>query len=63
MCTTWMPAGLAVYKPASGKLITTLPVPAGHWNSPIAVDGHVIEPTGGANAHATSGELGDLLEG
>ena len=49
--------GLAVYQPASGKLITTLPVPAGHWNSPIAVDGHVIEPTGDGNAHATSGQL------
>jgi outer membrane protein assembly factor BamB len=49
--------GLAVYHPASGKLITTLPVPQGHWNSPIAVDGHVIEPTGDANQHATSGEL------
>ena len=53
-----MDAGrLAVYHPASGKLITTLPVPAGHWNSPIAVDGHVIEPTGDGNAHATSGQL------
>ena len=49
--------GLAVYQPASGKVITTLPVPAGHWNSPIAVDGHVIEPTGDGNAHQTSGQL------
>ena len=49
--------GIAVYHPASGKLIATLPTPAGHWNSPIAVDGHVIEPVGSANDHATSGEL------
>ena len=50
--------GLAVYHPASGKLITTLPPSAaGHWNSPIVVDGHVIEPTGDANDHETSGEL------
>ena len=49
--------GLAVYHPASGKLITTLAVPAGHWNSPIAIDGHVIEPTGNANDHATTGQL------
>ena len=49
--------GIAVYHPASGRLITTLPAPSGHWNSPIAVDGHVIEPTGNANDHATSGEL------
>ena len=25
---------------------------AGHWNSPIVVDGHVIEPTGNDNDHA-----------
>ena len=49
--------GIAVYLPASGRRIATLPVPAGHWNSPIAVDGHVIEPTGDANDHATSGSL------
>jgi hypothetical protein len=29
----------------------------GHWNSPIVVDGHVIEPTGNANDHLTSGSL------
>ena len=49
--------GIAVYLPSSGRRIATLPVPGGHWNSPIAVDGHVIEPTGDANDHATSGSL------
>ena len=49
--------GIAVYHPASGRLITTLACPGGHWNSPIAVDGHLIEPTGDANDHAASGQL------
>ncbi len=29
----------------------------GHWNSPIVVDGHVVEPEGDANAHALIGKL------
>ena len=31
-----------------------LPAPAGHWNSPIVVDGHVIEPIGNDNDHQTT---------
>ena len=49
--------GLRVYKPATGKLVTTLSVGGGHWNSPIATDGFVALPEGNANDHATSGVL------
>ncbi len=37
-----------------------LPGAPSHWNSPIVVDGHVIEPEGDANDHQLSGTL-DLL--
>ena len=49
--------GLAVYRPATGALVATLPCGGGHWNSPIVVDGHVVLPEGNANDHATSGVL------
>jgi len=49
--------GINVYAPRSGKLVTTLPCGGGHWNSPIVVDGYVIEPEGNANDHDTSGVL------
>ena len=49
--------GLNVYKPLSGKLVTTLSSGSGHWNSPIVVDGYVILPEGDANSHSTSGVL------
>jgi outer membrane protein assembly factor BamB len=49
--------GIAVYRPGSGQAIATLAAPAGHWNSPIVVDGHVIEPTGDDNAHLLTGSL------
>ena len=49
--------GLNVYKPASGKLVTTLDAGGGHWNSPIATDGFVVLPEGDANDHAESGVL------
>jgi outer membrane protein assembly factor BamB len=49
--------GLNVYDAASGKRITTLPCGAGHWSSPIVVQGKVILPEGNANDHATSGVL------
>jgi hypothetical protein len=32
----------------------------GHWNSPIVVDGHVIEPEGDANDHSGEGTI-DIL--
>jgi outer membrane protein assembly factor BamB len=49
--------GIAVYEPASGHAITTLAAASGHWNSPIVVDGHVIEPTGDDNDHLLTGSL------
>jgi len=49
--------GIVVYRPSSGRAITTLAAPSGHWNSPIVVDGHVIEPTGDDNDHLLTGSL------
>jgi outer membrane protein assembly factor BamB len=49
--------GIVVYHLLSGHAIATLAAPAGHWNSPIVVDGHVIEPTGDDNAHLLTGSL------
>jgi hypothetical protein len=49
--------GLNVYRPLSGKLVRTLTCGSGHWNSPIVVDGYVIEPEGDANSHLTGGVL------
>jgi outer membrane protein assembly factor BamB len=44
------PAGqLRVYEAQSGRLVTTLECGAGHWNSPIVVDGRVALPEGSAN--------------
>ncbi len=49
--------GLAVYVPASGKLVATLACGGGHWNSPIVVDGRIALPEGDSNSHSTSGVL------
>jgi outer membrane protein assembly factor BamB len=49
--------GIVVYRPANGHALVTLSVAAGHWNSPIVVDGHIIEPTGDDNDHLLSGSL------
>jgi hypothetical protein len=49
-------SGLHVYT-LGGKEIAVLPAGAGHWNTPIAVDGRIALPEGTANAHATSGVL------
>lgn len=49
--------GVEVYGPRSARAIARLPGEAGHWNSPIVVDGHVLEPEGNANDHATTGTL------
>ena len=49
--------GIYVYRPASPRPIAKLPGSSGHWNSPIVVDGHVIEPEGNANEHQLSGKL------
>jgi outer membrane protein assembly factor BamB len=49
--------GIEVYNPSSPTPIAHLPGAPGHWNSPIVVDGHVIEPEGDANDHSGSGGL------
>jgi len=49
--------GLRVYDPPTGKLIATLACDAGHWNSPIVVDGRIALPEGNANDHASTGYL------
>ena len=49
--------GIEVYRPGSDKAITKLPGKPGHWNSPIVVDGHVIEPEGSANDYSGSGTI------
>jgi hypothetical protein len=46
--------GIHVYHPGSPSPIATLPGLPGHWNSPIVIDGHVIEPEGDANEHDDS---------
>jgi hypothetical protein len=48
---------LNVYRPASGRRVASLGASGGHWNSPIAIGGRVILPTGNANDHSTSGEI------
>ncbi len=49
--------GIEVYRPSSPHQLARLPGAPGHWNSPIVVDGHVIEPEGDANEHKLSGTL------
>ncbi|MBS1889536.1 MAG: PQQ-binding-like beta-propeller repeat protein [Actinobacteria bacterium] len=49
--------GIEVYGPSSGTPIAKLPGAPGHWNSPIVVDGHVIEPEGDANEHSGTGTI------
>ena len=49
--------GIYVYPPSSPRPIAKLPGKPGHWNSPIVVDGHVVEPEGDANDHKLTGTL------
>jgi hypothetical protein len=49
--------GIEVYRPGSSTLIAKLPGSPGHWNSPIVVDGHVIEPEGSANELSGTGTI------
>ncbi|MEA2200824.1 MAG: hypothetical protein QOI89_1420 [Solirubrobacteraceae bacterium] len=49
--------GIQVYRPGSPRPIAKLAGQPGHWNSPIVVDGHVVEPEGNANDHALGGRL------
>jgi hypothetical protein len=49
--------GINVYRPGSPRPVAKLPGEGGHWNSPIVVDGHVIEPEGNANSHQLTGKI------
>ncbi len=49
--------GIEVYSPGSSRPLGELPGAPGHWNSPIVVDGHVVEPEGDANDHELTGTL------
>jgi hypothetical protein len=49
--------GIYVYRPGSPQPIAKLGGSSGHWNSPIVVDGHVVEPEGNANDHRLTGTL------
>jgi hypothetical protein len=49
--------GIYVYRPGSPRPIAKLGGASGHWNSPIVVDGHVIEPEGNGNDHSLTGQL------
>ncbi len=53
--------GIAVYRPSSAQPIAHLAGDAGHWNSPIVVDGHVVEPEGNANDHSLERRARHLL--
>jgi outer membrane protein assembly factor BamB len=48
---------LIVRAPRTGRQLASLPAGQGHWNSPIAVGGRIILPTGNANDRASSGIL------
>ena len=48
---------LNIYNPVSGSRLRSLDAAGGHWNSPIAVGGRVILPTGNANAHSSGGRI------
>jgi len=49
--------GMYVYRPSSPRPIAKLAGGPGHWNSPIVVDGHIVEPEGNANDHSLTGTL------
>ncbi len=49
--------GIEIYRPNASHPLAKLAGAPGHWNSPVVVDGHVIEPEGNANDHAVSGSL------
>src|ERR1019366_326252 len=45
---------LVIRDPGSGHMLRSLPVAQGHWNSPIAVGGRIILPTGNYHSSASS---------
>jgi hypothetical protein len=49
--------GLRIYEPTKGAQLADLKSGAGHWNSPIVIDGRIALPEGNANQHAVTGVL------
>jgi hypothetical protein len=45
---------MVIRAPASGHTLRSLPAAQGHWNSPIAVGGRIILPTGNYHSSASS---------
>jgi outer membrane protein assembly factor BamB len=45
---------LLIRNPASGHVVRSLAAGSGHWNSPIAAGGRIIEPTGSYHSSASS---------
>jgi hypothetical protein len=52
-----MDGALIIRNPLSGAQIRSLPVPHGHWNSPIVVGGRIILPTGSYFDHSGSSTI------
>ncbi|MGI9183860.1 MAG: PQQ-binding-like beta-propeller repeat protein [Solirubrobacteraceae bacterium] len=52
-----MDGALVIRNPLSGAQIRSLPVPQGHWNSPIVVGGRIILPTGSYFDHRASSTI------
>jgi putative pyrroloquinoline-quinone binding quinoprotein len=48
---------LSIRDPLSGAQIRSLPVPHGHWNSPIVVGGRIILPTASYFDHSASSTI------
>ncbi|MDQ6820151.1 MAG: hypothetical protein M3076_07415, partial [Actinomycetota bacterium] len=48
---------LLIRNPLSGIQIRSLPVPSGHWNSPIVTGGRIILPTGSYHSSAASSTI------
>ncbi len=48
---------LNVRQPISGVTLRSLPVPTGHWNSPIVVGGRIVLPEGSYHTHSNSGTV------
>ncbi len=48
---------LVIRNPVSGAQLRSLPVPVGHWSSPIVVAGRIILPTGSYHSSAASSTI------
>jgi len=53
----WDGGALNVYVPATGRLVASLPVGRGHWNTPIITDGRIAIGQEDANAQVTFGVI------